>query len=176
MSCRNCLSQYIRAIDATAAPFASRATPHKVATRAYHAAPVRKVHPKDNSNPDASQSKPRTPKEQWIAGLKKKEKRALSSKLTGKTAQPAPRLQRDPSVSPADWNKRRRELQYLSDPLELANFVRKELGKDKETEMLQLVRMASKDMQCVVSWNHIVRHMLAKGKTAQAMKIYNEVC
>ena len=83
---------------------------------------------------------------------------------------------RDPSMSSIDWNRRRKELQYLSDPLELATFVKKELLKDKATEMLQLVQMASHSMQAVVSWNHLIDYHLAKGRVSQAFKIYNDVC
>jgi hypothetical protein len=82
---------------------------------------------------------------------------------------------RDPSMSSIDWNRRRKELQYLTDPLELATFVKKELMKDKATEMLQLVQMASHSMQAVVSWNHLIDYHLAKGRVSQAFKIYNDV-
>ncbi|PSN66801.1 hypothetical protein BS50DRAFT_573599 [Corynespora cassiicola Philippines] len=82
---------------------------------------------------------------------------------------------RDPTMSQQDWDRRIKELQYLADPLELATFVKAQLGKDKVTESLQLVRMASHSMQCIVSWNHIIDYQLAKGKTAQAFKIYNEM-
>lgn len=83
---------------------------------------------------------------------------------------------RDPALPVKDWNRRRRELKHLTDPLELATFVQNELMKDKEEEMLQLVRMASHSMQCIVSWNHLIDYSLAKGKVSQAFKIYNEVC
>lgn len=82
---------------------------------------------------------------------------------------------RDPTISETDWNNRKRELRHLQDPLELANFVRKELGKGKATEMLQLVRMASHSMQCVVSWNHIIDHYLAQERVNDALKVYNDV-
>ena len=74
-----------------------------------------------------------------------------------------------------EWNARRRELQYLKDPLEVASFVKKELGKDKATAMLQLVRMASHSMQVVVSWNHIIDYYMAKERLSEALKVYNEV-
>jgi pentatricopeptide repeat protein len=83
---------------------------------------------------------------------------------------------RDPEVSERDWMLRKKELRYLQDPLELATFVKKELWKDKPTEMLQLVRMASHSMQCIVSWNHVIDYFLAKGKVNDAMKVYNDVC
>jgi hypothetical protein len=82
---------------------------------------------------------------------------------------------RDPSMSSKDWNRRRREIQHLADPLALATFVKKELMKDKDTEMLQLVQMASHSMQSVVSWNHLIDYHLAKGRVSQAFKIYNDV-
>lgn len=81
----------------------------------------------------------------------------------------------DPSMSATDWSNRKRELRHLQDPLELADFVRQELGKGKSTEMLQLVRMASHSMQCVVSWNHIIDHYLAKERVNDALKVYNDV-
>lgn len=79
-------------------------------------------------------------------------------------------------MSVSDWERRKKELRHLQDPLELATFVAKELRKDKATEMLQLVRMASHSMQCVVSWNHIIDHYLAKERVNDALKVYNEVC
>ena len=82
---------------------------------------------------------------------------------------------RDPRMPTKEWNARRRELQYLKDPLEVAGFVKKELGKDKATEMVQLVRMASHSMQVVVSWNHIIDCYMAKERVSEALKVYNEV-
>lgn len=93
------------------------------------------------------------------ANQKKAEKAALTS----------------PPLSERDYNNRKRELQYLQDPLELADFVNKQLGRGKVTEMLQLVRMASRSMQCIVSWNHIIDHYLAKERISDALKVYNEV-
>lgn len=82
---------------------------------------------------------------------------------------------RDSNMSERDWNNRKRELQYLKDPLELATFVKNELRKDRVTEMLQLTRMASHSMQCIVSWNHIIDYYLANEKVNNALKVYNEV-
>jgi len=82
---------------------------------------------------------------------------------------------RDPSVSQTDWSNRKRELRHLQDPLELATFVRQELGKGRLEEMLQLVRMASHSMQCIVSWNHVIDHLLAKERVNDALKVYNDV-
>jgi pentatricopeptide repeat protein len=79
-------------------------------------------------------------------------------------------------MTDSDWNRRKRELRHLQDPLELATFVSNELKKNRVEEMLQLVRMASHSMQCVVSWNHIIDHYLATERVNDAIKVYNDVC
>ncbi|KAF2263730.1 pentatricopeptide repeat protein-like protein [Lojkania enalia] len=126
----------------------------------------------------------RSGSEKWresaqFAGLKKKEFKALTRNniASRQTSVDASRKlgQCDPTVSAKDWNQRKKELQYLTDPLELANFVKRQLRKDKVMEMLQLVRMASHSMQCIVSWNHIIDHLLYKEKVAQALKVYNDM-
>jgi hypothetical protein len=82
---------------------------------------------------------------------------------------------RDTTMSETDWNRRKRELRFLQDPLDLAQFVHAELKKDRVEEMKQLVRMASHSMPCVVSWNHIIDHYLASSKVGDALKVYNDV-
>ena len=82
---------------------------------------------------------------------------------------------RDVTMSETDWNRSKRELRFLQDPLDLAQFVQAELRKDRVEEMKQLVRMASHSMPVVVSWNHIIDHYLAKSQVANAMKVYNDV-
>lgn len=79
-------------------------------------------------------------------------------------------------MTDTDWTRRKRELRHLQDPLDLAQFVRAELNKDKVEEMKQLVQMASHSMACVVSWNHIIDYHLAKSQVTPALKVYNDVC
>ncbi|KEQ63866.1 uncharacterized protein M437DRAFT_45525 [Aureobasidium melanogenum CBS 110374] len=71
--------------------------------------------------------------------------------------------------------KIRRELQYLPDPLKLADHVRGVLKKGDVEKALGLTRIASKDMECIVSWNHIIGHLLSEKQVATALKIYNEM-
>jgi|TARA_R110002003_G_scaffold127_8_gene11944 pentatricopeptide repeat protein len=114
-----------------------------------------------------------------VAASQKRRERAALREPRPQSVYETPNLaklgKRDPTISETDWNNRKRELRHLQDPLELANFVRKELGKGKATEMLQLVRMASHSMQCVVSWNHIIDHYLAQERVNDALKVYNDV-
>lgn len=74
------------------------------------------------------------------------------------------------------------ELRWLRDPLRLSERVRAVLprkGGSKpvlaETKALALVRAASKGMDCVVAWNHIIDHYMAQGRPKLAQKIFNEV-
>ncbi|KAL5388382.1 hypothetical protein DPSP01_002957 [Paraphaeosphaeria sporulosa] len=82
---------------------------------------------------------------------------------------------RDPTITQAEWDRRRRELRHLRDPLEVAAFVKQELAKGKMKEMRQLVRMASHSMQVVVSWNHIIDHLMKQTRVSEAFKVYNEM-
>jgi hypothetical protein len=59
--------------------------------------------------------------------------------------------------------------------MKLADFVRDKLKQEKQKEMLDLVRLASKQMLCTVAWNHLVDDRLARGQVSTALKIYNEV-
>jgi len=69
----------------------------------------------------------------------------------------------------------RKHLQYLKDPVKLADFVRDSLRKDEYETTLEVVRSASKSIQCTVSWNHLIDYTLTKGRMNAAIKIYNEV-
>lgn len=69
----------------------------------------------------------------------------------------------------------KRELQYLKDPLKLADHVRRTLQRGDVEKALGLTRIASKDMECIVSWNHIIGHLLSQKQITAAMKLYNEV-
>ena len=67
------------------------------------------------------------------------------------------------------------ELRWLKDPLKLATKVVDLLRQDEFQKALELVRLASKDIQCTVSWNHLVDYEMSKGRVTNASKIYNEV-
>ena len=67
------------------------------------------------------------------------------------------------------------ELRYLNDPLKLAKNTLDLLSRDEHVKALELVRLASRTMPCIVSWNHIIDYDMSKGKVAAAVKTYNEV-
>lgn len=69
----------------------------------------------------------------------------------------------------------RKHLQYLQDPMKLSDYIRTTLRNDDYETAEKVVHFASKKMQCVVSWNHLVDWQLSKGKMNAAIKIYNEV-
>ena len=68
-----------------------------------------------------------------------------------------------------------KELRYLNDPVKLAKHVVNLLAQDKGSTAEELVRAASRGMQCTVSWNHIIDDAMNRGKVAAAVKFYNEV-
>ena len=67
------------------------------------------------------------------------------------------------------------ELRWLKDPLKLGANIVALLRQDEFQKALELVRLASKDIQCTVSWNHLVDYEMSKGRVTNASKIYNEV-
>ncbi|KAF7865935.1 hypothetical protein EAF04_006099 [Stromatinia cepivora] len=67
------------------------------------------------------------------------------------------------------------KLKQLQDPLQLANYVRKLLSEDDFEKALLYVRSASKNVECVVSWNHLIEWQFGKGQLNPAIKTYNEM-
>ncbi|KAL8946721.1 MAG: hypothetical protein Q9222_006921 [Ikaeria aurantiellina] len=81
-----------------------------------------------------------------------------------------------------DWDIKKKkkslevEMLFLQDPLKLAENTISLLRKDDLEKALEIVRVASKRRQCIVSWNHIIDYRMSKGHYTQAVKTYNEVC
>jgi hypothetical protein len=71
--------------------------------------------------------------------------------------------------------RHRVELRYLEDPVKLADHVLANIRKGKEDKALDLIREASKDFQCTVSWNHVINREMRKGRINAGIKLYNEV-
>lgn len=68
-----------------------------------------------------------------------------------------------------------KELVWLKDPLELSDHVRTNLQNGKIDKALELCRLASKSMDCVVAWNRLVEWYMQKREPHQALKVYNEM-
>ncbi|KAK4196142.1 hypothetical protein QBC40DRAFT_287840 [Triangularia verruculosa] len=69
----------------------------------------------------------------------------------------------------------KKHLQYLKDPLHIAEHVRKALGAGKWDEALMMARMAAVDTKVEVSWNHLIDYQLDKGRLLAAIKTFNEM-
>ena len=69
----------------------------------------------------------------------------------------------------------RKELQYLTDPIKLAEHVDYVLRCKQPDRALDLCRLASKHMPCTVSWNHVVSWYMGNKQISKAMDIYNEM-
>ncbi|KAG9558438.1 hypothetical protein KCU71_g12671, partial [Aureobasidium melanogenum] len=188
--CRNGLLRCIRAIAAEAStgprPYLqSRIAPHarsSQAVRQYTTESRRDATPTrdeklDDMTSDAQKSKRTTsvdgvpqktydPTKTWIKNNEHRKVRVpTEDQEDGKM----------PNMNLALEKKIRRELQYLPDPLKLADHVRGVLKKGDVEKALGLTRIASKDMECIVSWNHIIGHLLSEKQVTAALKIYNEM-
>lgn len=69
----------------------------------------------------------------------------------------------------------KKELQYTTDPYHIADNVVKKLKENDFDKALLLTREASKDKQCVVSWNHCIEYQFQNNKLHGAIKLFNEV-
>lgn len=67
------------------------------------------------------------------------------------------------------------ELRWLKDPVRLADHTVKLLRQDDFPKALEIVRLASKDVECTVSWNHLIDYEMSKARVSTAVKLYNEV-
>ncbi|KAK1832364.1 hypothetical protein QBC39DRAFT_349330 [Podospora conica] len=68
-----------------------------------------------------------------------------------------------------------KHLQYLKDPLKIAEHVQATLVKDRYDEALLLVRTASRDTKLTVSWNHLIDYLMKNQRLNAAIKLYNEM-
>lgn len=68
-----------------------------------------------------------------------------------------------------------KELVWLKDPFKLTEHIKFTLRNNDPDKALDLCRIASKSMDCVVSWNTIVDFYMQRYNINDAMKVYNEM-
>ena len=78
-------------------------------------------------------------------------------------------------LEPYDKFSLQLEVRWLKDPVKLADHTVKLLQDNNFRKALDIVRMASKYVQCTVSWNHLIDYEMSKARVADALKLYNEV-
>ncbi|KAI1799520.1 hypothetical protein F4811DRAFT_565500 [Daldinia bambusicola] len=76
--------------------------------------------------------------------------------------------------SPREWAANK-QLQYLKDPLHIAEHVKKTLAKDQFDDALLVTRKASKDTKVTVSWNYLIDHVMQEGRLHAGMRLFNEM-
>ena len=67
------------------------------------------------------------------------------------------------------------ELRYLRDPVKLADHVLMLLRQDEFLKAHELVNISSRNVPCVVSWNHLIDYEISKGQIRKAISLYNDV-
>ncbi|KAK0711547.1 hypothetical protein B0H67DRAFT_585655 [Lasiosphaeris hirsuta] len=69
----------------------------------------------------------------------------------------------------------KKHLQYLKDPLLIAEHILATLAKGKFEEALEVTRAASRDTAVSVSWNHLIDYQMKNQRLHAAVKLYNEM-
>ncbi|KAI1425969.1 hypothetical protein F5Y12DRAFT_315094 [Xylaria sp. FL1777] len=85
------------------------------------------------------------------------------------------RVQKVPPASRSIAWAARKELEYLADPLHIANRVRLALDKDNFGLAVVITRQASSTSSVTVSWNHLIDYELRNGRIRGALRFYNEM-
>ena len=67
------------------------------------------------------------------------------------------------------------EVRWLKDPVKLADHTVKLLREDDPEKAVAIVRHASKDVECTVSWNLLIDYEMSKARVANALKLYHDV-
>ncbi|KAI1085837.1 hypothetical protein F5B20DRAFT_21137 [Whalleya microplaca] len=75
---------------------------------------------------------------------------------------------------PREWAANK-QLQYMKDPLHIANHVKNTLDKGRFDDAALIVRKASAYTKLVVSWNHLIDYQLREGRLHAALKLFNEM-
>ncbi|EGX89164.1 pentatricopeptide repeat protein [Cordyceps militaris CM01] len=68
-----------------------------------------------------------------------------------------------------------KQLEFISDPWVLGKYIEDLLAKDKFEDALKTVELASKNMDTVVSWNHLIDYLLKQQQIKRAMATYNNM-
>ena len=69
-----------------------------------------------------------------------------------------------------------KELNWLEDPLKLADHVLQKLRAGEKEKVVQLVQLAAKrGIESTVAWNHLINYEMHQRRVNSALKIYNDV-
>ena len=173
LTCHGCMKQCLQTIIGRPAPFAainSRSTA-RIARRAFASDTYGEHRAQKTASPQQDEkvwaierpvdrlpnSRFEQNRQEW---LKSRGTRPLSKSRR-------PNLETESSM--------KKHFQYLQDPLKLAEYIRRTLRNDDFETAEKVVQYASKTLQCVVSWNHLVDWQLSKGRMNGAIKTFNEV-
>lgn len=174
LACRSCFIDCLRAIVGESAPAVRGSTSSLVRStgrrrrnrspaRTYATAltkPIDYAFQREKREEDRGPFKP----------FDKTSQKPLGSDLTAKV-----REQLDQKVTPKQEKELSIELKWLRDPLKLAGHVRQTLRSNDLEKALALCRMASREGQYIVSWNHVIDWLMSRRDVKSAFKIYNEV-
>ncbi|GAB7363136.1 hypothetical protein MBLNU230_g3424t1 [Neophaeotheca triangularis] len=160
--CRACLLRSIRAIAAESLPRQSRSlalfTPTLTSLpRRRHATTV---HPSPSAD---------------LAAYRRSAKKDDGDDDQPPTEKESVGGQREKGIAIQNEKDLKLELRYLKDPMKLADHVHYTLRCEKPDKAVDLCRVASRSMECIVSWNHVIDWNMKRNRIPEALKIYNEM-
>ncbi len=80
-----------------------------------------------------------------------------------------------PSRKAASTRAVAKQLEYINDPWVLGKYIEDLLAKGKFDDALKTAELASKDLDTVVSWNHLIDYLLKQQQIKRAMTTFNNV-
>ncbi|KAK4494032.1 hypothetical protein PRZ48_015218 [Zasmidium cellare] len=100
---------------------------------------------------------------------------ALSAHFGDANTNKSNKLSLAKSSKSSDDKAIRKELEWLKDPVKLAEHVHYTLREKKIEKAINLCRIASKSMTCIVAWNHVIDWHIKNQRVNAAIDIYNEM-
>ncbi|KAI1500472.1 hypothetical protein F5X99DRAFT_236176 [Biscogniauxia marginata] len=77
-------------------------------------------------------------------------------------------------LSPVEWAAQK-HLQYLKDPLHIAEYVKRAISNGQFEEALLVTKKASRNTKVTVSWNHLIDYQLRHDRIHAAFRLYNDM-
>lgn len=175
LTCHSCIKRCLQTIIGRPAPFASLSSSStaRISRRAFASNTYSESGHQKSSSPQRDDkvwtiAKPSS----HLPHSRFEQNRQEWLKSRG-TRPPSKALKRRPNLDTE--SAMQKHFQYLQDPLKLSEYIRRTLRNDDFETAEKVVQYASKTLQCVVSWNHLVDWQLSKGRMNGAIKTFNEV-
>ena len=168
LECRSCVLRCVRAITGDAL-LSSR--PLVLTPSTVNSASRRSLTTKTNTRPPARRQASNN-KKHPIHKDARFEDYDLSSDQPNELLSPTTTSR---EVAKSEQRALRKEVEWLKDPVKFAEHVHYVLRNEQLDKALDLCRLASRDGNMVVAWNHVINWHMQRRKVNKAIEVYNEM-